>query len=187
MKREIFVRNIIHLPDFNPLGITWNEICGFLPDVGNLFQEGIVLFVTCTFPSDVASSHLQYRSHHSNMALKAWVCKTSKKAKPWFRNQRGEWNENNGSRGVARLTSNLSLKLGLGPNTGKDEKTETRFVRNCAGGRPPLPPLSIMQSIMQCASCNVQRTLVDRLKNSEKHSNLEKYVKYFKIKKICKI
>ena len=25
------------------------------------------------------------------------------------------------------------------------------------------------------------------LKNSEKHSNLEKYVKYFKIQKICKI
>ena len=27
------------------------------------------------------------------------------------------------------MTSNLSLKLGLGPNTGKDEKTETRLVR----------------------------------------------------------
>ena len=39
------------------------------------------------------------------------ACRISKKAKPWFRNQRGEWNENNGSRGVARLTSNLSLKL----------------------------------------------------------------------------
>ena len=147
MKREIFVRNIIHLPDFNPLGITWNEICGLLPDVGNLFPEG-----------DRDFCDLFYM-------MKA--CRTSKKAKPWFRNQRGEWNENNGSRGVARLTSNLSLKLGLGPNTGKDEKTETRLVRNCAGGRPPLPPLSIMPSIIPQVQC----TLVDRVINEKMKRN----------------
>ena len=167
MKREIFVWNIIHHLILTPLGSPEMKYVASYQMWGTFFRRGIVLFVTCTFPSDVASSHFQYRSHHSNMALKAWVCKTSKKAKPWFRNQRGEWNENNGSRGVARLTSNLSLKLGLGPNTGKDEKTETRLVRNCAGGRPPLPPLSIMPSIIPQVQC----TLVDRVINEKMKRN----------------
>ena len=86
----------------------------------------------------------------------------------WFGNQHCSLgSENNGSRGVARLTSNLSLKLGLGPNTGKDEKTETRLVRNCAGGRPPLPPLSIMPSIIPQVQC----TLVDRVINEKMKRN----------------